>query len=161
ELDFLLERQRLAWKGDGQIVLISGEPGIGKSRLATALAERIAGEPHTRLRYQCSPYHTNSALRPFIVQLERAAGFQAGDTTEQRLDKWEAALAIDASRIQDVAPLFAALLSIPFGERYPLLALSPTQQAAGRWRHCSINSRVSPAGNPSSSRSRMRTGRMP
>src|SRR5262249_60781450 len=77
ERDFLLERQRLAWKGEGQIVLISGEPGIGKSRLAAALAERIAGEPHTRLRYQCSPYDTNSALRPFIAQLERAAGFKA------------------------------------------------------------------------------------
>jgi class 3 adenylate cyclase/predicted ATPase len=128
ELDFLLARQRLAWKGEGQIVLISGEPGIGKSRLAAALAERIASEPHTRLRYQCSPYHTNSALRPFIAQFERAAGFKADDTTEQRLDKLEAALAIDASRIQDVAPLFAALLSIPFGERYPLLALSPTQR---------------------------------
>src|SRR6516164_2644303 len=128
ELDFLLERQRLAWKGEGQIVLILGEPGIGKSRLAAALAERIAGEPHTRLRYQCSPYHTNSALRPFIAQLERAAGFKADDTTEQRLDKLEAALATDASRVQDVAPLFAALLSIPLGERYPLLTLSPTQQ---------------------------------
>ncbi|HKA65200.1 MAG TPA: adenylate/guanylate cyclase domain-containing protein, partial [Methyloceanibacter sp.] len=81
-----------------------------------------------RLRYQCSPYDTNSALRPFIAQLERAAEFKADDTPEQRLDKLEALLAIDASRIQAVAPLFAALLSIPFGERYPPLALSPTQQ---------------------------------
>src|SRR5438445_2539133 len=71
EIKFLVERQRRAWKGEGQVVLISGEPGIGKSRLVAALAARIAGEPHTRLRYQCSPYHTNSALRPFIAQSER------------------------------------------------------------------------------------------
>src|SRR5215471_3164091 len=128
ELDFLLERQRLAWKGEGQIVLISGEAGIGKSRLVAALAERIAGEPHTRLRYQCSPYHTSSALHPFIAQLERAAGFKADDAPEQRLDKLEAFLAVGASRVQAVAPLFATLLSIPFGERYPPPALSPTQQ---------------------------------
>jgi class 3 adenylate cyclase len=128
EIDLLLERQRRAWKGEGQIVLISGEPGIGKSRLAAAFAERIAGTPHTRLRYQCSPYHTNSALHPFITQLERAAGFKAGDTSEQRLDKLEAVRAVCASRIKDIAPLLAALLSIPFGERYAPLALSSTQQ---------------------------------
>jgi predicted ATPase/class 3 adenylate cyclase len=128
EIDFLLKRQRLAWRGEGQVVLISGEPGIGKSRLAAALAEHIASEPHTRLRYQCSPYHANSALHPFIAQLERAAGFKADDTSEQRLNKLEALLAMGASRIEAVAPLFAALLSIPVGERYPPLALSPTQQ---------------------------------
>ncbi|MGB8574949.1 MAG: adenylate/guanylate cyclase domain-containing protein, partial [Pseudolabrys sp.] len=89
ELDFLLKRQRLAWKGEGQIVLILGEPGIGKSRLVAALEERIADEPHTPLRYQCSPHYTNSALYPFIAQLERAAGFKADDTSEQRLDKLE------------------------------------------------------------------------
>ncbi len=128
EIDFLLKRQRLAWKGEGQIVLVSGEPGIGKSRLAAALEKRIADEPHTALRYQCSPYHTNSALYPFIAQLERAARFKADDTSEQRLEKLEALLAIASPRAQDTAPLFAALLSIPFGDRYPTLAPNPTQQ---------------------------------
>ena len=128
EIDFILKRQRLAWKGEGQIVLISGEPGIGKSRLAAALEERIADEPHTVLRYQCSPSHTNSTLYPFIVQLERAAGFKADDTAHQRLDKLEALLAKTASQGQDTTPLLAALLSIPLGGRYPALALNPVQQ---------------------------------
>ena len=128
ELDFLLKRQRLASKGEGQIVLISGEPGIGKSRLVAALEERIADEPHTRLRYQCSPHHTNSAFYPFIAQLERAAGLKANDTSEERLGKLEALLAMATPRVQDTTPLFAALLSIPFGDRYPKLAFNPAQQ---------------------------------
>jgi len=162
DLDFLLERQRLAWKGEGQIVLISGEPGIGKSRLVAALAERITGEPHTRLRYQCSPYHTNSALRPFIAQLERAAGFKADDTFEQRLDKLETLLVMNAPGVQTVAPLFAALLSIPFGERYPPLALSPTQQRRGTLAALLDQFEgFARRQNRSCFRSRMRSGRMP
>ncbi|MDE5452931.1 AAA family ATPase [Bradyrhizobium sp. CSA112] len=128
EMDFLLERQRLAWKGDGQIILISGEAGIGKSRLAAALAECITRQPHTQFRYQCSPYHANSALHPVINQLERAAGFKADDTPELRLDKLEALLTLGTTEVQAVAPLFAALLSIPSGGRYPQLVFSPAQQ---------------------------------
>jgi predicted ATPase/class 3 adenylate cyclase len=128
EIDFLLARQRAAWDGEAQIVLISGEPGIGKSHLAAAFAERIIAEPYTRLRFQCSPYHTNSTLRPFIAQLERAARFKADDTAEQRLQKLESLLNVDPARLHAVLPLFAALLSIPTGERYQHPALSPTQQ---------------------------------
>ena len=89
EINFLLERQRLAWGGEGQIVLISGEPGIGKSRLSAALEERSAGVPHTSLRYQCSPYHTNSALRPVITQLERAAALLRRAERQRRIPRVE------------------------------------------------------------------------
>jgi class 3 adenylate cyclase len=128
EIALLLDRKNLAWQGEGQIVLISGEPGIGKSRIAAALSARLATEPHMRLRYQCSPYHTNSALHPFIGQLERAAEIKADDPSDKALDKLEAVLAMGASRVQAVAPIFAALLSIPFSGRYSPLTLSPAQQ---------------------------------
>ena len=128
ELDFLLKRQRRAWKGEGQIVLISGEPGIGKSRLVTALEERLSDQPHTLLQYQCSPHYSNSALYPFIAQLERAVGFKADNTSDERLSKLEALLAMPAPRVQEIAPLFAALLSIPIGDRYPKLLPNPAQQ---------------------------------
>jgi class 3 adenylate cyclase/tetratricopeptide (TPR) repeat protein len=128
EIQLLADRQKLAWQGTGQIVLISGESGIGKSRLVASFCERIARKPHTALRYQCSPYHSNSALHPFIVQLERVAGLKPEDSPEQRLDKLEAVLALGTSRVKIVAPLFASLLSIPFGHRYPPLTLSSAQQ---------------------------------
>jgi class 3 adenylate cyclase/tetratricopeptide (TPR) repeat protein len=127
EIKILMECQRLAWNREGQVVLISGEPGIGKSRIAAAVGERITAEPHTRLRYQCSPHHTNSALHPFIAQLERAAQINPDDPPGQKLDKLETLLAL-AMPVATSAPLIAALLSIPFGDRYPPLGLSPVQQ---------------------------------
>jgi class 3 adenylate cyclase/predicted ATPase len=122
----LRDRLRQAWDGAGQIVLLSGEAGIGKSRLAAQLAAEVASEPHTRLRYQCSPYHRDSVLHPFVAALGRAARLAPGDPTETQLDKLEAILV--PSRIAETAPLFASLLSIPTGDRYPPLALSAAQQ---------------------------------
>jgi class 3 adenylate cyclase len=122
----LRDRLRAAWGGAGQIVLLSGEAGIGKSRLAAQLAAEVANEPHTRLRYQCSPYHRDSVLHPFVVALGRAARLAPEDPAETQLDKLEAILA--PARIAETAPLFASLLSIPTRERYPPLALSAAQQ---------------------------------
>ena len=93
ELELLLRRWSKAKSGEGQVVLLSGEPGIGKSRLTAALLERLASEPHTRLRYFCSPQHTDSAFYPIISQMERAAGFAHDDTTQAKLDKLDALLA--------------------------------------------------------------------
>src|SRR5262252_9504249 len=126
ESALLRDRLREAWAGAGQIVLLSGEAGIGKSRLAAQLGAEVASEPHTRLRYQCSPYHRDSVLHPFVVQLGRAARLAAEDPAETRLDKLEAILA--PAHIAETAPLFASLLSIPTGDRYPPLALSAAQQ---------------------------------
>jgi hypothetical protein len=102
--------------------------GIGKSRLTEALHARIRTEPHTRLRFFCSPYHQDSALHPAIAQLERAAGFHRDDTVEERLSKLEALLAQATNDVTGVAPLFADLLSIPTGERYPALNLTPQKR---------------------------------
>src|SRR6516164_9362159 len=126
ESSLLRDRLRQAWAGTGQIVLLSGEAGIGKSRLAAELAAEVASEPHTRLRYQCSPYHRDSVLHPFVVQLGRAARLAPEDPSEAQLEKLEAILA--PARIAETASLFASLLSIPTGERYPPLALSAAQQ---------------------------------
>ncbi|MFL6790885.1 MAG: adenylate/guanylate cyclase domain-containing protein, partial [Bradyrhizobium sp.] len=128
EIAVALSRQQLAWQGQGQVVLISGEAGIGKSRIVATLSESPALGSHRRVRYQCSPYHTNSALHPFIAQLERAAGIRSQDTPEQKLDKLEAMLALGTQQVATATPLIAALLSITTGERYPPLGLSPVQQ---------------------------------
>ena len=127
ETELLLRRWRRARASDGQVVLLGGEAGIGKSRLVGELREQAEAEPHTRLRYFCSPHHQDSALYPFIAQLERAAGFARDDPVETRLDKLEAVLSATAPPAEDLA-LFAELLSLPAQPRYPPLALSPQRK---------------------------------
>jgi class 3 adenylate cyclase/tetratricopeptide (TPR) repeat protein len=128
ELALLRRRWQQATTGEGCVVLVSGEPGIGKSRLAQTLVERLSGEPHTRLRWFCSPHHQESALYPTITQLERAAGFRREDTAVQRLDRLEAVLAQATDDLGEAAPLLATLMSIPIGERYPPLSMTPQKQ---------------------------------
>ena len=123
EIDLLLRRWARAKTGDGQVVLISGEPGIGKSRIAAELEGRLHTEPHIRLRYFCSPYCRDSALYPYIDQLWHAAGFAHYDPPTAKLEKLEMLLASVAPRVEDVA-LLAELLSLPVSDRHPLPNLS-------------------------------------
>src|SRR5208283_435619 len=127
ELELLLRRWSTAKTGEGQVVLLSGEPGIGKSRLTAALLEAIGPEPHARLRNFCSPQHTDSALFPTIGQIERAAGFTRDDTLQAKLDKLDALLAQSSTPAQDAA-LIAEMLSLPNDGRYPTLDLAPQQR---------------------------------
>jgi hypothetical protein len=127
ELELLVRRWSRAKTGEGQVVLLSGEPGIGKSRLTAALLEHVAPEPHTRLRYFCSPQRTDSAFFPIISQMERAAGFAQGDTVQAKLDKLDALMAQSQTPPQDIA-LFAEMLSLPNDGRYPALELTPQQR---------------------------------
>jgi class 3 adenylate cyclase len=126
ELDLLLRRWQQAKSGAGRVVLVSGEPGIGKSRLTAALSAHIESEPHTRLRYFCSPHDQDSALYPFIGQLERVAGFARDDTATTKLDKLEALLG-DGAEPGDLS-LIAEMLSLSGGERFPPLDLSPQRK---------------------------------
>ena len=127
ELERLLRRWSRAKTGEVQVVLLSGEAGIGKSRLTAALLERLATEPDTRLRYFCSPQHTDSAFYPIIGQMERAAGLARDDTLQTQLDKLDALLAQTSTSKQDAA-LFANMLSLPNDGRYPAIELLPQQR---------------------------------
>jgi class 3 adenylate cyclase/tetratricopeptide (TPR) repeat protein len=128
ESALLLDRWERAKEGEGQVVLLAGEPGIGKSRLIRALREHLADEPYTVLSHFCSPHHANTALHPVIGLLKRAAGLQREDPPEQQLDKLEAMLAHAVEDVREAVPVLADLLAIPAADRYPLLELSPQQK---------------------------------
>jgi predicted ATPase len=128
ELAMLMERWAWARDGEGQVILISGEPGIGKSRLLRALRQELSGEPHFALSHFCSPHHVNSAFHPVITQLERAAAFESDDGPGTRLAKLEALLGRVPDQSDDAVPLLVALLGIPTSDRYPALDLSPQGQ---------------------------------
>jgi class 3 adenylate cyclase len=128
EVALLLDRWGRSKDGEGQAVLLSGEPGIGKSRIVRAICEHAEREPHLRLRYQCSPHYTSTAFHPVIEQLERAAGLARDDPNPAKLAKLEALLAQGVERVSEAAPLIAAMLSIPTAGRYPPLAHGPQRR---------------------------------
>lgn len=131
EVGLLLERFERARAGEGQVVLLSGEPGIGKSRLALALRERLNSKPRWILRYQASPYHGNSSLWPIVRQLEQAAEIAPDDPPGVKLDKIERLLGLAVANVAEVAPLIAELLSVQSDGRYAALDLTPQQRKSG------------------------------
>ena len=149
EIGTLLERWELAKGGHGQAVLMSGEAGIGKSRLLEALVRRLQDEPHELIRLQCSPYHVASALYPVIQRLSRVAGLTAGDDVEARVEKLERLLALYGEERAEAGPVYAELLSLDLGDRLNR-SISPPSNARNL---PSARSPIMPSWPPSGHRS--------
>ncbi|MEM7022224.1 MAG: AAA family ATPase [Pseudomonadota bacterium] len=130
ELALLRDRWKRAKQGEGQMVFLSGEAGIGKSRISRSLVDSLAEENHIRITYQCSPYHSDSALYPAIQQLSRSAGIRSDDSVDDKLDKLEELLALSSDNVGAIVPLIAALIEIDPAHRYGPLNLLPAQQRA-------------------------------
>ncbi|MGH7155721.1 MAG: AAA family ATPase, partial [Acetobacteraceae bacterium] len=128
EIAILKERWKSATLREGQAVLLSGEAGMGKSRIAQALREHIQDQPHFVIRYQCSPFHRNSAFYPAIAQLQFAAGIAAGDAPAIKRDKLHALLRQSSDDIEAAAPLFASLLGLPAADPQAPFALGAEEQ---------------------------------
>ncbi len=129
EIALLKERCTLALAGSGHIALISGEAGIGKSRLARALCDAVTEQEHLSLIIRSSPYHRNSPFYPIVELLQKLLLFRPSDSSQSRLKKLERALRRHSYDLPQVVPLFAPMLSIPIlSERYPLLEMSPQRQ---------------------------------
>ncbi len=128
ELELLVDRWEQAKDGEGQVVVISGEPGIGKSRVVQALRERLVGEDYTALSHYCSPYHTNTALYPVISMLERASRLNRNDSPATQREQLRSLLALSATDLAEAEPLLAALLSIPVDLEEPLSQLPAQRQ---------------------------------
>lgn len=133
EVALLMERWRDACAGEGKVALLSGEPGIGKSRILTILRERIADEPHLAVRYQCSPHHVNDAFHPIVNQIWRAAEFATKESAKARLEKLEAMACRSRLEPKEIVPFVASLCSVPFEGRY-----SPLEMAGGEQKERSI-----------------------
>jgi predicted ATPase/class 3 adenylate cyclase len=128
EIELILRRWEQAKEGDGRVVLLSGEPGIGKSRCTAAVSERLRDEPHLRLRYFCSPHRQDSVVFPFVEHLQRAADFTHEDPPETKLDKLENLLSRSIGKVPETVALLADLLALPTHERYPPLTLDPQRK---------------------------------
>ena len=128
EVALLVERWRDASGREGKVALLSGEAGIGKSRILAVLRERVGEERHISVRYQCSPHHLNDAFYPIVAQIRRAAGLAGVPSPEARLDQIEAMVARSSLNVKEVAPLIASLCSVPFEGRYPPLDMVPAEQ---------------------------------
>ena len=158
EVTLLLERWEQVKDGAGQVVLLSGEAGIGKSRLVQALKDQVAQEPHTRVEYRCSPYHQHSAFAPIIAHIERVLAWNRDAVSQEKLRKLEDALVRHPWPLPEVVPPSGCTLSLPLLAPYLPLTLTPERQKQKPSKPCWPGCWRRPSNSPCSSSSKTCTG---